>query len=565
MLRRMLFPCLVLAACTSSPAPEVAPVGPSRLVVVHAQLLDDSAHDAILVEGDRIAAVGDGDELLLRAPDAMRIDAHGGLVLPGFHDSHIHMLGGGMTMVQVSLSEYTTLEDTVAAIGRWAKAHPEAAWILGRGWQYGIVPKGQFPTRQTLDAVVPDRPVFVRSYDGHSGWANSKALSLAGITADTPDPEDGRIVREADGKTPQGSLLEGAMDLVWKVLPEPNHATKLAALDKAVQHCLALGITSIDDITADLDSFALYSELEQQGRLPIRVTISPPVEGDLDAYLELRRRYNSPYVRFGFLKGFLDGVIESKTAYMVEPYAGTDDEVGKPLIPADRLYTLVKAAHAKGFQVALHAIGDGAVRMALDVYERVNKEMPGTGLRHRIEHIEVIHADDLPRFAANNVVASMMPFHANPFGEDAGGGVWSQNLGPERLKLSFPWRDLLDAQAHLAFGSDWPVMSADPLAGLAVATTRQDEDGKPEGGWNAHQAITLKEAVDAYTRGSAYAIGREGELGRLAPGQLADFVVLDPKVDPKNPLTFWKGERIREIVVGGVVRYPVKTTPPPQP
>ncbi|MBI5368548.1 MAG: amidohydrolase [Planctomycetes bacterium] len=550
---------LLAAGCSeprSAPPPVPAAAPPATLALVNGVVFGTPSATALLVRGNRIATVGADAEIRAAAaasPGCRLLDACGAHLLPGFHDAHIHLLSGGLAAEQADLSTENTLEGALAALRRFAAAHPADTWVLGRGWQYGIVPPGAFPTRQDLDRAVPDRPVHLESYDGHASWANSQALARAGVTAATPDPEDGRIVREADGRTPAGVLLESATGLVDEHVPGPDAATLRRAARTALRYCLELGITSVDHITHSTDDFALFAELAERGELPIRLSLSPPLDGDLDEYAALRRRHASPFLRFGFLKGFLDGVIESKTAFMLTPYE-QDTARGKPNFTPQRLRRLVERAHARGFPVALHAIGDAAVRLALDAFEAAIARHPDLHLRHRIEHIEVVDPADVPRFARLGVIASMQPFHANPFGETPDDGVWSLNLGARRLPMTFAWRALAAAGARLAFGSDWPVMTAAPLQGLAVAMTRRDEQGRPADGWNAHQAVTVDTAVAAYTEGSAYAIGREGELGRLAPGYLADLVVLDPAVRLDQPATLWQGN-VRVVVVDGEVRW----------
>jgi predicted amidohydrolase YtcJ len=548
---RLALLCLVVScAGNTAPSAQPEPSGPALLVST-ARIWGHPEADAVLVRGDRIAAVGRAAEI--GAPGATTLDARNGWVLPGFHDAHIHAMSGGMKFVQLDLSPYQTLDAAVDAVKKWADAHPELPWILGRGWQYGIVPKGKFPTRAELDKAAGGRPVYLRAYDGHTAWCSTKALELAGITKDTKDPADGTIAREKNG-APAGALLEGAMSFVAAVAPQPSRPEQLAALERATAELVSLGITSIDDIDDDPMVFELYDELERAGKLPLRVTVSMPLEGDLAKFAELRAKYDRPMLRFGFLKGFLDGVVESKTAYMIDAYAGAKDR-GTPLIPPDELYELVTNAHKAGFSVALHAIGDAAVRLSLDTYERVHNEVKDPALVDRIEHIEVLNVADAPRFAKLGVIASMQPYHSNPFGDTPDDGVWSTNLGATRLPNTFPWKTLADAGATLAFGSDWPVMTADPLAGLGIALTRRDEEGKPAAGWNAHQAVDAATAIRAYSEGAAAAIGRSSDLGKLAPGMLADVVVLAPHVEPAQAKTLYTGERIAAVIVGGVVRW----------
>lgn len=534
----------LLAACAS--APDDAPPL-EELLIIDARVPGHDGPVRVLVRGDAIAAVG--SEVV--APSARTLDARGGLVLPGFHDAHAHVLMGGLEAGKVDLRGLATEAECAEAVRRWAEAHPDAPWIGGGGWSYDIVPRGRFPTRQALDRVVPDRPVLLEAYDGHSAWANTRALEVAGIDSATPDPADGRIVREEDGATPQGTLLEEAMSLAYEAEPEVDHAAERAALLRALDEFLRLGITSVQTMCGSLDEVALYEELDREGRLPIHVTVAVPLGTDLAAVTALRERLRGPRLRFGFLKGFLDGVIESRTAFLLEPYAGSTER-GAPHYAKDELLALVREAHAAGVPVALHAIGDAAVRLALDAYQAAARARPDLRVRHRIEHLEVVHDDDLPRFRALDVVASMQPYHAVPSDAPSPDEAWSANLGPERLARSFPWRALVDAGAPLAFGSDWSVMTQDPLRGLAVAVTRRNERGLPREGWQAHQALAVDEALRAYSVGAAYAVGQEGEVGTLAPGQRADLVVLSPDARLDDPSTLWSA-RVRAVIVAGRV------------
>lgn len=553
------------AACRSAdPAPgEIT--GASQVVIVNARLVDGDG-DALLFNRELGTIVGTGDAAALReeaGPDATIIDAQGGLVFAGLQDAHSHVLSGGLAGNEADLEGADTLEACLEAVRAWAEAHPDAPWVVGRGWSYNIVPKGQFPTREALDRAVPDRPALLEAYDGHSSWANSKALALAGVGPDTPDPDDGKIVREADGKTPQGTLLENASSLVQSHVPETDRATKLAAVERALNEYLRLGVTTVQTMCGSIEEVGLYEELLAAKRLPVRVVVALPLETPIDEVTAVRDRLAagaSDWLRLGFLKGFLDGIVESRTAFMVDPYVGTDER-GAPAYSEVELVQLVHAADAAGVAVALHAIGDAAVRMALDAYAAARRnDPPGTPgvnrLRHRIEHIEVVHPDDLPRFKALDVIASMQPYHSVPSDEASEDDVWSANLGPERLRRAFAWRALLDAGAPLAFGSDWPVFTHDPLKGIAVASTRQNERGLPAGGWQAHQKITAEEAIRAYTSGAAYAVRAPARVGTLEPGAPADLVVLSPDVRLDDPKTFFSGRARCVILAGKVVVGP---------
>lgn len=525
---------------------------PGRMIIENGQIYGLKNATTLVIEDGVIVASGSGFSLG-RHKDDVVIDAKGGVIVPGFHDSHIHMQGGGLSLVRAQLATATTLEATQQVVRDYVKAHPDRPWVLGRGWAYGIVPVGQMPTAAMLDAAADDRPVFIRAYDGHTGWANSKALQAAGITKDTKDPPDGEIVRDKKGN-PTGALKEGAQDLMEPALPKPTREEKKAALLAAALHCTNLGLTAVNDIFADTDTFELWSELETEGTLPLRVELSPPLEGDLDLYEKWREKLKGHrLISFGFLKGFVDGVVESKTAYMTAPFTGTSDEIGRPLIPKDTLFDLVDKAHARGFQVGLHSIGDGAVRLSLDAYEYAQKRHPDIGVRHRIEHIEVLHKDDVARFAALDVVASMQPFHANPFGDTPETGPWAENLGASRWPMTMPWRSIIAAKGAMTFGSDWPVYTANPLHGLAVAISRRDEDGKPKAGWTVHQIVSVAEAMNAYAVERGELAGPSETLGTLRPGQRADVVVLAPGVRLDDAPGLWKAQ-IAAVVVDGLQR-----------
>lgn len=506
---------------------------------------------ALLVRDGQVVAVGDEASLSEQAEgDVTRVDAGGGLVVAGLHDAHTHVLGGALGSREADLEPASTVDEALEIVRRWAEAHPEAPWVLGRGWSYDLTPKGEFPTRHMLDLVVPERPVLLEAYDGHSSWVNTKALELAGVTAETPDPADGKIVREADGKTPQGALLESASALVSEHVPALDRATKLAALGEALIGYRDLGVTTVHAICSSTDELSLYEALLNDGELPIRVVVGLPLDMPIDEVVAVRDRLATgqpEWLRLGFLKGFLDGVIESRTAFMLEPYTGTTDERGAPNYTREQLQALVNGAHAHGIPVALHAIGDAAVRMALDVYEAAQKAHPDVELvgHHRIEHIEVVHPDDLPRFRALGVVASMQPYHAVPSDAPSPDDVWSANLGPERLTRAFAWRALLDAGATLAFGSDWPVFTRDPLKGMAVAVTRRNVRGLPAEGWQAHQAITFGEALWAYTIGPVSSVWYGDPLAARG----VDLTVLEG-VRPGHPETLWTG-RARTLLLDG--------------
>jgi predicted amidohydrolase YtcJ len=530
--------------CASSRASTEATEG-GPLVIHNARVHGHGGATAVRIVGGRI--VGVGDETLVDGADEL-IDAGGGLVLPGFHDAHIHLVGGGLSLSRVQIAEAKTLQATLQIIGDWAKANPDVPWVRGRGWSYDIVPKGSFPTAAMLDAVVPDRPAILSAYDGHSAWLNSKALALAKIDRGTKAPDGGMIVTDASGD-PTGALLENAESLVDAVLPEPTRAEKKAALVAAIAHVVGLGVTSVDAIEADPEALAIFHELEREGALPIQVAVFLPIEGDHDAYVALQAD-NTERVKLVGVKGFVDGVVESKTAAMVTPYEGSSAR-GEPMLPKATLFPLVGSAHRHGLQVVLHSVGDGAVRLSLDAFEAAQKAHPELPkIRHRVEHVEIIDAAELPRFAAIGAVASMQPYHAVPYEPDPDAGAWSENLGATRRKMTFAWRMLEQAGAAIAFGSDWPVYTAAPLAGLGVALSRKNERGFPPDGWNAHQVLSIDSAIRAYAIERGEPLGPSTTVGAIALGQRADLVVLAPGASLEHPLTLFTA-KIRAVIAGG--------------
>ncbi|MBI5242747.1 MAG: amidohydrolase [Elusimicrobia bacterium] len=523
------------------------------LLIIHART--SGGLGEIWVRDRRIAAVGTG--LRDRAPRARLIDAEGGWVLPGFHDAHLHLLDGGFSLKQADLSGARDMASAQASIERYAREHPRAPWILGRGWAYELAPPKSFPTRQDLDKAVSERPAALESCDGHTYWLNTRALKLAGIGPDTPDPAGGRIIREPGGQ-PSGILLEDAFELLDKALPAPSRAQRLLALERGLRLCLSLGLTSIQTMASDPGEYEDLAALLKKKRLLIRAAVSLPLEGDLDAYDALRRRSASPFLRLGHLKGFVDGVLETHTAFLLEPYPGSQKR-GKPLIKPEKLKTLVARAQCRGFAVALHAIGDAAVRLSLDAFEDAARRCPPISARHRVEHAEVVSPDDLRRFKALGVAASMQPLHAEPAFPDPDVGAWPESLDPERRGRGFAWNSLASSGAVLAFGSDWPVVSANPLEGLAMAVSRKDRQGLPEGGWNSREALSAQEALRAYSYGPAYSLGLEKDFEGIVEGATADIVILEPGADPGKPQTLWNA-RIRRVLVDG---EPVGPVPDP--
>jgi predicted amidohydrolase YtcJ len=513
---------------------------------------------AVAIRSERIVEIG-GDRAVLahRGPATEVVDARGATVMPAFDDAHTHLRSGSISLDRIDLFGLTSLDAIQAAIRGYAAANPERSWIIGRGWLYGSVPGG-LPTREQLDAAVADRPAYLECFDGHTGWANTAGLQAAGIDGDTPDPRDGQIVRDACGLA-TGVLLEAAMHLVEDVIPKPDDDESVALLRRGLQANAAAGIGACQDAWADPDDLALVRRLaDLDGGLPVRVRMAPELRpgrgldgltADLDRFdAAVRAHELDGWLRGGILKSFLDGVVETRTASLLQPYPGTPTR-GEPRWTDEDLRAAIGLAHRRGWQVELHAIGTAAVRQALDAYEALG---PGqaSARRHRVEHIETIDPADLPRFAELGVVASFQPFHAVP--DAAGVGLWSKNLGPELAGSGWRLRSLLASGAPLAVGSDWPVVPLDPFLEIHAAVNRTTTDGQPLGGFYPAEALTLPEALAAATWGSAFAEHADGERGSLPAGRLADLVVLDRDLLAEGPSAIL-GTRPVLTVVGGKI------------
>jgi predicted amidohydrolase YtcJ len=513
--------------------------GPVDLIVYNAQVYKgdgtNAFAEAVAVRGAQILRVGSNREIKrLRRAQTTVIDAHGGSVVPGFNDSHVHFLDAGLALGELNLLDATTVEDVQNRIRLFAEQYPDRPWVIGRGWSYAVFPGG-LPTRELLDQVVPDRPAYIECYDGRAAWANSKALALAGITRRTPNPKNGVIVKDSKTGEPTGVVKESATELFKKVIPEPTREEKLQALRAAIGEAHRFGVTSVQDAGGGEADLELYDELRKAGDLTVRVYSALSIgsgfsEADADALDGIRRRYpDDPLLKTGAVKIVADGVVETHTAAMLAPYSNktTTGIVNHPAAELDRV---VGTMDRRGWQIMIHATGDGAVRMALDAYEHAAAANPAPprGRRHRIEHAETIDTADLARFGKLGVVASMQPFRANPGADQM--DVWAANVGSARASRAWAWKSILDGGGRLAFGSDWPIVRLDPLMGLHVAVTRTTPAGGPEDGWLPEQRLPLNAALDAYGPGAAYASFDEHRKGSLAPGMLADIAIFSTDI-----------------------------------
>lgn len=481
--------------------------------------------EAVLVEDNRITHVSSTAEIeRVRRKDAQIIDAQRRLVVPGFNDAHIHFLSGSLGLSQIDLTGICTLESIQEAVAAYARANPGKKWITGRGWEYYCFPE-KLPRKEWLDAIVKDRPVFLSAYDGHTGWANSKALEMADINAATKFEGFGEIVKGTNGQ-PAGSLKEGAQSLVRRLIPGVTRQEKLDALRRGMKLAASLGLTSLQNASGDEDEISLYKELLAKKELTVRssvaISVSPQAAPARAAEIAALKQ-RGPMLQVDAVKLMIDGVIESYTAAMLAPYADKPDTAGEPAWNVTKFNEMAAQLDAQDIQLYTHAIGDRGVRLTLDAYAYAAQRNGKRDARHRIEHIETIDPADLPRFARLGVMASMEPIHCDPATVD----VWSKAVGDRRLPLSFAWRSLEKAGARIVFSSDWPAsISVDPMRGIHNAVNRRTIDGKPEGGWIPEQRVSLETALHGYTTQAAYASFDEKQKGAIAPGMLADIVVL---------------------------------------
>ena len=539
------------------------------LVLVHAHIYTVNARQpwaqALAVRDGRILAVGtDRDMARYRGASTKVIDAKGRLVLPGFTDCHAHFLDGSFTLQQVNLDDATTISEIVRRVKTYAAAHPKDPWLLGRGWVYPVFGPSGLPDKKYLDAIVPDRPVYLESYDGHTWWANSKALEAAHITRETANPPGGEIVRDPATGAPTGALKEDAADaVVRRAIPEPSREAKLQAIRAGMKHANQFGVVrvhvpgSVYAHKDDLQNVDLLEELRHSGELTLRFYLAyrldPPEMSDrqLAEILQARDRYHDDWIAAGAAKFFIDGVIETHTAAMLAPYSNDPALSGQLLWEAEKYKRSVAELDGRGIQVFTHAIGDRAIRVALDAYEDATKRNDMTNARHRIEHVEDVSAADIARFAQLGVIASMQPLHAYP-DEDAF-EAWVPSVGPERAQRAWAWHSIQAAGGVLAFGSDWPIVTLSPWPGLQNAVTRQTTEGEPKDGWIPAQRITLSEAIKGYTLNAAFAGRREKTEGSLEPGKLADLVVVSQDIFKVDPLKIGETKVLLTMVGGRVV------------
>lgn len=473
-----------------------------------------------------------------------RIDGKGRTMLPGLIDAHGHVMGLGFQALTLDLGGTTSLAEAQAKIAAYAREHGNRKWIIGRGWNQELWGLGRFPTAAELDAVVGDKPVWLERVDGHAGWANSAAMAEAGVTAKSVSPSGGRI--EMAGGKPSGIFVDAAMALIAKALPEPLSRERDQALIKAQEALLAFGITGIADMGTSIEDWSSFRRAGDGGWLNIRIF---SYSDGLDPILVIGGNAPTPWLygdrlRMGGVKLYVDGALGSRGAWLKAPYADSADNRGLQFVGDTKLRNIMSRAALDGYQIAIHAIGDAANAQALDAYSELESTYKGDR-RWRIEHAQIVDPTDIPRFVQLGVIASMQPVH-----QTSDRTMAEARLGPGRLAGAYAWKSLLVSGAHLAFGSDTPVESPDPFAGLAAAITREDAKDEPFGGWQPQERVSREEALAGFTTGAAYAAFAENKVGRLAPGLWADFILLDRDPMLATPAEL-RGTKLLETWVAG--------------
>jgi predicted amidohydrolase YtcJ len=506
---------------------------------------------AVAIAGGKILAVGDSSDLARYVgPGTTVVSAAGGLVVPGLADNHTHFIDGGFQLASVDLRNTATPQEFIRRLKEFARTRKPGEWILGGDWDHTLWPGQPLPRHDWIDSVTPDNPVFVNRLDGHEALANAAAMRAAGITAATPTPPGGEVLRAPGTGDPIGIFKDGALGLVDRAIPAPSPDARDSALARALKHAAALGVTATSHMAASWEDLASYRRLERAGRLTLRVAVYLPLD-QWQAVADSVRHGGAgdAWVKIGGLKGFMDGSAGSRTAYFFEPYSDSAGYRGLLQHPEADMRRWIGNGDSAGLQIAVHAIGDRANAIILAIYDSVARAHGPRDRRWRVEHAQHLRPEDIPRFGKLGVIASMQPYHA------IDDGRWvERRIGPVRIRTTYAFRTLLDSGATLAFGSDWTVAPLDPILGIYAAVTRRTLDGQHPEGWVPEQKISLVEALKGYTAGPAYATFDDATRGVLAPGHAADVVVLDGNLFRVPPDSLDR-VRVRYTIVGGRVVY----------
>jgi predicted amidohydrolase YtcJ len=557
---RLSFPVLFLAVLVSFTPPfTVAQTfpPPRTTFYLHGHIYtNDPQHPwaaAMAVREGKIVCIGGIEQIMLECgggnDDAETIQLGGKFVMPGFNDAHVHLGSAAADMLAVRLNAVVSVEELQKRVAEAVAAHKEGDWITGSGWDHTLWPDKKFPTKQQLDAVSPKNPVLLTHISGHVAVANSQALQLAHVSKDSPNPKGGEFERDASGEL-TGMLEEGsAIGLVQQYVPDPSPADRRRGIELVLADVAKNGVTSVQD-NSDWDDFLVYRDLKDENKLTVRITEWLHFATGLGELQNERSEggVSDPWLKTGALKMVTDGALGSRTAAMLAPYSDDPSTSGIMAIEPDKLRQMAVERDKAGFQLAFHAIGDRANRIALDVFEAVAKANPPRDRRDRIEHAQVVAPDDLRRFAKLNVIASMQPSHQTTDMRWA-----EQRVGPDRIQGAYAWATMQKNGVHLAFGTDYDVEPINPMRGLYACVTRELPDGGPQGGWQPQEKISLDDCIRAYTLGSAYAQFEEGKKGALKIGQYADFIILSSDLTKVPPSEYTKTQVLRTIVGGRTV------------
>jgi predicted amidohydrolase YtcJ len=557
---RALLSALLLAALPIGACGEAAP-GAADLVLTNGKIWtvnkSSPQAEALAVRHGYLVAVGsNADVKALIGPGTRVLDLQGRRVLPGFYDSHVHLLGSGMRLAQVALKDAADEVEFGRRLKEFDTKLPKDRWLLGGEWDHDRAFAGKLPTADLIDKYVSDRPVFLRRYDGHMGVVNSRVLKLAGITADTKDPPGGVIYRKPGSKEPTGLLRDNAMDLVERHIPPPSDTEIVEAVKAALDEARREGVTSVQDMDGSDEAtrrklFRLYQQMARNGKLTLRIDLRWPLaDWKSLAKLGIEAGFGDDWVRIGGVKGFVDGSLGSSTAKMFESYVHEKNSTGVYVTPLAKLREYIEGADQAGLSIAVHAIGDQGNAELLDIFAEVVKKNGPRDRRFRIEHAQHLRPQDYARFKELGVIASMQPYHI------IDDGRWAEGrIGAKRCASSYALRSLLDVGAKVAMGSDWSVAPLNPLWGIDAAVNRRTLDGKNPKGWFPEQRITVREAIEGYTLTSAFAAFQEKDLGSLEVGKLADLAVLSRDILADAERDSIANTDVLLTMVGGRVVY----------
>ncbi|NGP77227.1 amidohydrolase [Balneolaceae bacterium YR4-1] len=497
-------------------------------------------------EGKVVKTANEGS-LAGEYPDARVLDGEGNVMLPGLIDAHGHVMGLGFQELDVDVAGAGSLDSTLQMIGDYAEQYPDREWILGRGWNHTRWDINRFPTAEELDGAVTERPVWLSRVDGHAGWANSKAMELAGITADTEDPQGGKIIRDEDGN-PTGVFVDAAMGLVESEVPARTEREREMALEKALQQMSSHGLTGVHDAGISVDDWNLYKNFADNGNMITRIYAM--IGGAGDTFDQLSENgpitsYAEDKLALRSVKLYSDGALGSRGAAMIESYSDDPGNRGLLFASEEEMTDMIMKTASEGFQTNVHAIGDRANRVVLDAFANVKDSLGEQGLRHRIEHAQIVSLEDIPRFKELNIIASMQPTHAT-----SDMNMAEDRVGSERIEGGYAWKTFLEQGTVLASGSDFPVENVNPFFGLYSAITRQDHQGNPEGGWHPNEAISRENALRSFTIDAAYAAHQEDILGSLEPGKWADFILIDRNYMEISREEIWQTKVLETWVAG---------------